>query len=280
MAGSRFFRLNRLGRSGSDNLGKRKTVSENISQKKKATKKSKRKSFSDPKVEVSLRPKIKKTKAVKQGERKSSTSGKGKNKIESQASKLRDEDKFPNKASKKMFKTIDGRGVIAERVIDEVAFKKYGLSELLKGRSLYKSATFAQSYSLSLVHEFYSKGISKVYILGKWIPFTPTSLNRFLDFKSEVKGNYEEGLELNEDVLKEIVGRRTESWEVELRLSASLLTAKYNVLFRFGILNWLPTPHNSSILKELALLRFAVVIGKKFNLGRLIFQNIVKELIV
>lgn len=62
-----------------------------------------------------------------------------------------DEDKFLDKASKKKFKIIAERGVIAERVIDEVAIEKYGLIELLEERCLYKSGIFAESYSLSLV---------------------------------------------------------------------------------------------------------------------------------
>lgn len=49
------------------------------------------------------------------------------------------------------------------------------------------------------------------------------------------------------------------------------------MFFRLGILNQFLTAHNSSIVKKLALLLFAVVIGKKFNLGILIFHNIVKE---
>ncbi|XP_039130875.1 uncharacterized protein LOC120267261 [Dioscorea cayenensis subsp. rotundata] len=185
--------------------------------------------------------------------------------------------------SNKKFKTVVERGLVVEIIIDEVAFEKYGLAELLKERYLYKSSTFAESYSLSLVQEFYSnllpsdKGITRVYVRGKWISFTLVFLNKFLEFKSEVKGNYEEGIELNEDVLKDITGGRIESWGEETRLSASTLIAKYNVLFRLGIQNWLPIPHNFSIVKELALLLFAVGTGKKFNLGRQIFQNIVKE---
>lgn len=119
---------------------------------------------------------------------------------------------------KKKFKSIAGRGIVAKKVIDEVAFRKYGLTELYKERDLYKLAMFTDSYSLSLVQEFYlslsHKGISKVYIQGKWIPFSPTSLNRFLEFKSEIRGKSEEGLELNKDVMNEITRGRTKSWGV------------------------------------------------------------------
>ncbi|XP_039120510.1 uncharacterized protein LOC120256909 [Dioscorea cayenensis subsp. rotundata] len=232
--------------------------------KKEKVSKSKRKSFSDPEVEASPRHKRKCTEVAKQGEKPSASSKKEKKKKATQQAKDSDEDRFHGKASKKKFESVEGRGVVVERMIDEGAFEKYGLTELLQQRSLYKSATFPESYSLPLVHEFYNnllpsdKGITRVYVRGKWIPFTPTCLNKFLEFKPEVKGNYEEGLELNEEVLKEITGGRTESWGEETRLPASTLTPKYNVLFRLGIRDWLPTRTIPSIVKELALLLFAI----------------------
>ncbi|XP_039129087.1 uncharacterized protein LOC120265276 [Dioscorea cayenensis subsp. rotundata] len=235
-------------------------------QKKEKVSKSKKKSFSDPEEEASPRHKRRCTEATKQGEKPSSSSKKEKKKKATRQAKYSDEDRFCDKVSEKKFESVEGRGVVVERMIDEGAFEKYGLTELLQQRSLYKSATFPESYSLSLVQEFYSnllpsdKDITRVYVRGKWIPFTPACLNRFLEFKPEVKGNFEEGLELNEEVLKEITGGRTESWGVD---------SQHPPLR--------PTPHNSSIVKELALLLFAIGTGKKFNLGRLIFQNIVKE---
>ncbi|XP_039122071.1 uncharacterized protein LOC120258688 [Dioscorea cayenensis subsp. rotundata] len=185
-------------------------------------------------------------KGKKAREKPSVSSKKEKKKKVTQQAKDGDEERFLDKASKKKFESVEERGIVVERMIDELAFEKFVLIKLLQERSLYKSATFPESYSLSLVQEFYSnllpsdKGITRLYVRGKWIPFTPACLNRFLEFKLEVKGNYEEGLELNEE-------------------------------------NWLPVPHNSNIVKELALLLFAIGTGKKFNLGRLIFQTIVKE---
>ncbi|XP_039133235.1 uncharacterized protein LOC120270283 [Dioscorea cayenensis subsp. rotundata] len=224
-------------------------------------------------VEVSPRLKRKCTEAAKQGEKTSSSFKKEKKKATQQV-KDSDEDRFLDEASKKKFESVEERGIVVERMSDEVAFEKFGLTKLLQERSLYKSITFPKSYSLSLLQEFYSnllssdKGITRVYVRGKWIPLTPACLNRFLEFKPEVKGDYVEGLELNEEVMKEISGGRTESWGEETRLPVSILTAKYNVLLRLGIQNWLPAPHNSSIVKELALLLFAIGTGKKFNLGR------------
>ncbi|XP_039119670.1 uncharacterized protein LOC120255974 [Dioscorea cayenensis subsp. rotundata] len=211
-----------------ETVSEKKALSKKKSQKKKEkVSKSKRKSFSDAEVEVSPRLKRKCTEAAKQGEKPLISSKKKKKKKATQQVKDSDEDRFLDKASKKKFESFEERGIMVERIIDEMAFEKFGLTKLLQERSLYKSATFSENYN-------------------SW------------SLKSEVKGNYEEELELNEEVLKEITGGRTESWGEETRLPASILTAKYNVLFRLGIQNWLPAPHNSSIVKELALLLFAI----------------------
>lgn len=82
---------------------------------------------------------------------------------------------------------------------------------------------------------------------------------------------FEEGFEYTNEVLKKITGEKCSSWGPELRLSVSLLTVKYNVMFRLGIFNWFLMAHNSSILKEIALLLYTMVTRRKFNLGKFIF---------
>ncbi|XP_039119531.1 uncharacterized protein LOC120255824 [Dioscorea cayenensis subsp. rotundata] len=251
-------------------VSRKKALSRKKTQKKEKVSKSKRKSFSDVEVEVSPRLKRKCTEATKQGEKPSVSSKKEKKKKATQQAKDGDEDRLLDKASKKKFESVEERGIVVERMIDEIAFEKFGLTKLLQERSLYKSATFPESYSLSLVQEFYSnllssdKGITRVYVRGKWIPFTPACLNRFLEFKSEVKGNYEEGFELNEEVLKEITRGRTESWGEETRLPASILTAKYNVLFKLGIQNW--KGEAVIVVKKLKISQKLFILGKKIDL--------------
>lgn len=83
--------------------------------------------------------------------------------------------KFLNEECKKKGKVICELGIIVERTIDESAFDKYRLIDLLTEKGLIKSALFTKSYNLSLVQEFYSnisqevriptgKGYQKVYV--------------------------------------------------------------------------------------------------------------------
>lgn len=136
---------------------------------------------------------------------------------------------------------------------------------------------FAKGYNSTLVHEFYSnltpsiktpttKGYHHVFVRGEIIEFT-----------SEIEDVYEDGFEFSDEVLKEITGEKYSSWGPESRFLASPLTVKYNVLFRLGIYNWFPMAHNSSIFKEMTLLPYDMVTGRKFNLGKFIFEKIVEE---
>lgn len=101
--------------------------------------------------------------------------------------------KFLNEECKKKGKVICELGIIVERTIDESAFDKYRLIDLLTEKGLIKSALFTKSYNLSLVQEFYSnisqevriptaKGFQKVYVRWQWIDFSPEGINEFLEY--------------------------------------------------------------------------------------------------
>lgn len=66
------------------------------------------------------------------------------------------------------------------------------------------------------------------------IDFSPRELNNFLEFFVGGVDMYREHLEYSDDILKEVSGGCS-SWGIDSRILASLLTAKYNVLFRIGI---------------------------------------------
>lgn len=156
-------------------------------------------------------------------------------------------------------------------------------------KGLIKLPTFVKSYNPSLVQELYNnlspeiktsttRGYQNVFVRGWLVEFSPKFINKFPDFPTEIEDEvFEEGFEYIDEVLKEITGGKCNSWGHESRLSASLLTVKYSVLFKLGICNWFPTTHNSSILRAMALLLYSIVTGVKFNLGQFIFEKIIEE---
>lgn len=157
------------------------------------------------------------------------------------------------------------------------------LEEFLTKKGLIKLIVCAKGYNPTLVQEFYSnltpaiktqsaEGYHHVFVRRKMVEFSPDIINEFLEFPTESEDDmFEEGFEYTNEVLKKITGEKCSSWGPELRLSVSLLTVKYNVMFRLGIFNWFLMAHNSSILKEIALLLYTMVTRRKFNLGKFIF---------
>lgn len=108
------------------------------------------------------------------------------------------------------------------------------------------------------------------------IDFSPRELNNFLEFFVGGVYMYREHLEYSDDILKELSGGCS-SWGIDSRILASLLTAKYNVLFRIGIFNWFPTAYKSRFLKKRVVILYAIVFRNKYNLGKFLFPNIVNE---
>ena len=63
-------------------------------------------------------------------------------------------------------------------------------------------------------------------------------------------------------------------WPTENAIASVVLSFKYSILYKIVIVNWLPRVHISSILKDLVVLLFAVGIGEEFDLSKVIFQVI------
>lgn len=180
--------------------------------------------------------------------------------------------------------------MIIERVINEYAFEKYGLTEFLIEKGLFKSAMFTKGYNPTIMHELYSnltlaintltvEGYHHVFVREKMVGFTPDGINEFLEFPTKIENDvFEEGFEYTAEVIKEITCEKYSSWGPELRFSASQLIVKYNVLFRLAIFNWFPTAHNSCILKDMALLLYAMVIGGSSTWENSYFRRLFKNL--
>lgn len=103
----------------------------------------------------------------------------------------------------------------------------------------------------------------------------PRRIKKFLDFSISYEV-YEEESDINM-FISEITGRKVGIWPSKLRVLVSLLTVKYNILFRLGIYNWFPTTHNSNFLKNMAMLLHVIGTATKFGKGYFIYQYIVKD---
>ncbi|XP_039134329.1 uncharacterized protein LOC120271717 [Dioscorea cayenensis subsp. rotundata] len=166
-----------------------------------------------------------------------------KNKIE----ELRKKKKTEGNCKEK-WKIISKRGVIADRVIDEVAFDQYGLIDFLTDKGLMKSVTYGKNYNPTLVQEFYSNlspeiksprasGYHKIFLRGKTVKFSPEGINDFLECPTEVENGayvYNDDFEYSDEIVDALTSGKCSTWGSEARLSTSKLTVKYNVLFKLG----------------------------------------------
>lgn len=90
-------------------------------------------------------------------------------------------------------------------------------------------------------------------------------LKNFLEFLTKVQDSvFEENFEYSDKVVNEVTGEKGTTLGQESRLSTSFLMVKYNVHFQLGIFNWFLIAYNLSILKEMALLLYAMVTGCPF----------------
>lgn len=109
------------------------------------------------------------------------------------------------------------------------------------------------------------------------VKFSPDSINDFLECPTRVKNRiyvYDEDFEYSEEIVEAITRGKCNTWGPESRLFTSKLTVKYNVQLKLGSCNWFPTTHTSSILKEMAILLYAMIARRQFNLGQFIFDRI------
>ena len=140
-------------------------------------------------------------------------------------------------------------------------------------------------YVEEVVREFYvnlHKGISdpgdpqafKPYVRGHLFDFSPAAINEYLmsyrDPTKEFVPDYNV-------IMSEITGKKKKKWPRASEFPASILTLKYGILHKITIRNWLPSLHKTNIRKAMAELLYTVGTATLFDLGRLLFDQIISQ---
>jgi hypothetical protein len=156
--------------------------------------------------------------------------------------------------------------------------------ELIESARLMKTVTNIGRCYEKLVREFIvniseycSEGdeeSQKVYVRGKCIKFSPTTINEYLGRNTETET---EEVDLINKVTEEITGGQVKNWPKKGLLSTRRLSVKYVVLNRIGAANWTPTNHGSGITPMLAKLIFLIGTKGKLNFGEHIFNLTMKH---
>ncbi|GAA0151308.1 hypothetical protein LIER_10053 [Lithospermum erythrorhizon] len=78
------------------------------------------------------------------------------------------------------------------------------------------------------------------------------------------------------DIVKVLTGGAIDSWPDE-GLPSSRLSVKYVVLHKVGVANWIPTTHRTSVSESLGKVLYMIGTGASFDLGRVLFDQIVQH---
>ncbi|XP_057452374.1 uncharacterized protein LOC130744199 [Lotus japonicus] len=114
----------------------------------------------------------------------------------------------------------------------------------------------------------------KVYVRGKCVTFSPAVINQALG-RSDVEF-VEEELSLDK-VAKELTTGQVKKWPAKKLLSTGLLSVKYAILNRIGVVNWIPSHHTSAVSAILAKLIYRIGTEVPFDFGSLVFAQTLKH---
>ncbi|MCH85828.1 envelope-like protein [Trifolium medium] len=118
-----------------------------------------------------------------------------------------------------------------------------------------------------------SDEFKKVYVRGKCIKFSPTTINEYQGRNNEAET---EEVDLLKKVTEEITGGQIMHWPKKGLLSTWSLSVKYAILKRIGAANWAPTTHESGITPMLAKLIYLIGTKGNLNFGEYVFNLTMK----
>ncbi|KAG7584165.1 GAG-pre-integrase domain [Arabidopsis suecica] len=219
-------------------------------------------------------PSSKKTKSIK-----ASGSGKSPSK-KSFRSKL-----FSSPQAKARYDLFKSRNLIEERLIDLETEDSWGYLVLIKNARLESTVTNLGSYVREVVSEFYAnlpcekseENAEKVsvFVRGHDYEFSPKKINKFLGFKDltkeELKADSDAdsvGKEQLADLLSE--DEKT-GWD---DLVFKNFSPRIGALLRITAQNWIPSSNPDYVSVERAQLIYKIFHGIRFDVGKLIFNQV------
>ncbi|XP_057440676.1 uncharacterized protein LOC130732692 [Lotus japonicus] len=125
-----------------------------------------------------------------------------------------------------------------------------------------------------IVALIYRAEFRKVYVRGKCVTFSPAVINQALG-RSAVEF-VEEALSLDK-VAKELTTGQVKKWPAKKLLSTGLLSVKYAILNRIGVVNWILSHHTSAVSAILAKLIYKIGTEIAFDFGSLVFAQTLKH---
>nr|GLL44875.1 uncharacterized protein LOC109169177 [Ipomoea trifida] len=168
------------------------------------------------------------------------------------------------------------RFICQKRIVVSDFTAKTGLICKLKSCQLFTSVVTIDQFVKPVVHEFYANLVpelvchNRVYVRGRMFEFGPASINHYF-WSADSADDFVEDLD---QITAKLTGGAKTRWVAKDTIKAVDLTASFALLHKIACTNWMPTKHHSYVKRSMAVLLYKIDQGVKFNLGELLFQQI------
>nr|GMD68556.1 uncharacterized protein LOC109169177 [Ipomoea batatas] len=177
-----------------------------------------------------------------------------------------------------LLETFTAKNFIHQQRLDVDSFSSHtNLVDTLKTAKLFKTVTKVESFVRDVVFEFYTNLVPELtnarlaYVRGRFYEFSPRVINAYYGLPGYA--DY-----FNKD-LHEITKRLTSGhasyWISKDSITASELTSFFAFLHKIAYSNWMPTTNHRYVTKKMAALLFKIDTSVSFDLGQLLFDQIV-----
>nr|GMD78481.1 uncharacterized protein LOC109169177 [Ipomoea batatas] len=168
------------------------------------------------------------------------------------------------------------RFICQKRIVISDFTAKTGLIGKLKSCQLFTSVVTIDQFVKPVVYEFYANLApelvchNRVYIRGRMFDFGPASINHYF-WSADSDDEFVEDMD---QITAKLTGGAKTRWVAKDTIKAVDLTASFALLHKIACTNWMPTKHHSYVKRSMVVLLYKIDQGVKFNLGKLLFQQI------
>nr|GMC71354.1 uncharacterized protein LOC109169177 [Ipomoea batatas] len=168
------------------------------------------------------------------------------------------------------------RFICQKRIVISDFTAKTGLIGKLKSCQLFTSVVTIDQFVKPVVYEFYANLApelvchNRVYVRGRMFEFGPASINHYF-WSADSDDDFVEHMD---QITAKLTGGAKSQWVAKDTIKAIDLTASFALLHKIACTNWMPTKHHSYVKRSMVVLLYKIDQGVKFNLGELLFQQI------
>nr|GMD63656.1 uncharacterized protein LOC109169177 [Ipomoea batatas] len=177
-----------------------------------------------------------------------------------------------------LLETFTAKNFIHQRRLDVDSFSSHtDLVDTLKTAKLFKTVTKVEHFVRDVVFEFYTNLVPELtnarlaYVRGRFYEFSPRVINAYYGLPGYAD-YFDKDLH---EITKRLAGGHASYWISKDSITASEFTSFFVFLHKIAYSNWMPTTNHRYVTKKMAALLFKIDTGVSFDLGQLLFDQIV-----